>query len=53
MPSFRRTSTGTEICPCAVTFERAIAIPNITMVMERVGLHEPSYAEVRVGSSAK
>ena len=34
MPSLRRTSTGTEICPCAVTFDRAITIPNITMVME-------------------
>src|ERR1035437_2063618 len=27
MPSFRRTSTGTEICPCEVTLECAIAIP--------------------------
>src|SRR6478672_5315888 len=27
MPSFRRTSIGTEIWPCAVTFECAIAIP--------------------------
>src|SRR5437870_4039711 len=26
-PSFRRTSIGTEIWPCAVTFECAIAIP--------------------------
>jgi hypothetical protein len=25
MPSFRRTSAGTEICPCAVTLEWAIA----------------------------
>jgi hypothetical protein len=32
-----------------VTFDRAIAIPNITMVMERVGLHEPFYTEVTVG----
>src|SRR3984893_5767407 len=27
MPSFLRTSTGTEICPCAVSLDRAIAIP--------------------------
>src|ERR1035441_9696505 len=33
-PSFRRTSTGTEICPCAVSLECAIAIPYITRVME-------------------
>src|ERR1035437_2272870 len=27
MPSFRRTPAGTEICPCAVTLERASAMP--------------------------
>src|SRR5271167_520199 len=27
MPSLRRTSAGTEICPCAVTLERANAMP--------------------------
>src|ERR1035437_193775 len=26
MPSFRRTFAGTEICPCAVTFDCAIGI---------------------------
>src|ERR1039457_3054960 len=26
IPSFRRTSAGTEICPCAVTFDCAIGI---------------------------
>lgn len=35
MPSFRRTSIGTEICPCAVSLDRAIAIINITRVMEK------------------
>ena len=37
MPSFFRTSNGIEICPCAVTLERAIAITNITTVM-----HQPA-----------
>src|SRR5450759_2750585 len=36
-PSFRRTSTGTEICPCAVSLECAIAISYITRVMEGHG----------------
>src|ERR1039457_4040432 len=34
MPSCRRTSTGTEICPCAVSLECAMAILYITRVME-------------------
>lgn len=34
MPSLRRISVGTEICPCAVSFEYAIAIDMyITTVM--------------------
>src|ERR1039458_5718946 len=37
MPSFRRTSTETEICPCAVSLECAIAMPYITRVMEGRG----------------
>ena len=34
IPSFFRTSEGTEICPCAVTFERAVGISHITTVMK-------------------
>ena len=33
IPSLLRTSAGTEICPCAVIFDRAIAMPHITTVM--------------------
>jgi hypothetical protein len=33
-PSFRRTSAGTEICPCAVSFDCASAMPYITTVMQ-------------------
>lgn len=36
MPSLRRTSAGTEICPCEVTLEFAIAMTNITTVMNGI-----------------
>src|ERR1035437_1326753 len=43
MPSFRRTSTGTEICPYEVTLECAIAIP---ISYQGIGMAGQSLLEV-------
>src|ERR1039457_3792821 len=48
MPSFRRTFAGTEICPCAVTFDCAIGIfldyqGNRTAGRTSGGLHRLDY----------
>src|SRR5579863_219475 len=43
-PSLRRTFTGTEIWPCAVTLDRAMGIVYITRVMEKAASPSVQYS---------
>ena len=48
MPSFLRTSAGTEICPCAVSLDRASAMTHVNPANTRqtdLERYNPSYTE--------